>query len=143
MNFKQDRSIYLQIADYITEKILSGKWKEGDRIPSVRDMAVSIEVNPNTVAHTYNYLQDKGIIYNQRGIGYFVDNQALANTRKCEREAFLKELLPRLFKAMLLLRIDMKEIKRMFDEYTTGAHTQNNKTATPPTQTEPAQKEKT
>lgn len=117
MNFKQDRPIYLQIADYITEKILSGKWKEGDRIPSVRDLAVSIEVNPNTVVHTYNYLQEKSIVYNKRGIGYFIAENAYKNTQKLEKGVFLNEQLPMVFKTMMLLDIDIKEISKMFDEY--------------------------
>ena len=103
MNFKQDRAIYLQIADYITENILSGIWKENDRIPSVRDLAVSIEVNPNTVVRTYNYLQEKGIIYNQRGIGYFIAENALKKTQLLEREIFFNEQLPQVFKTMELL----------------------------------------
>jgi len=117
VNFKQDRPIYLQIADYITENILSGKWKGNDRIPSVRDLAISIEVNPNTVVHTYNFLQDKGIIYNQRGIGYFIATDALRNTQKLEKEAFLNEQLPHVFKNMLLLHIDIKELSKMFVDF--------------------------
>ena len=143
MNFKQDRAIYLQIADYITENILSGKWKEGDRIPSVRDLAVSIEVNPNTVAHTYNYLQDKGIIYNQRGIGYFIDNHAYANTQKLEKEAFFKEQLPSFFKNMMILNMSINEIEKMFDEYKARVLTHEDKTTRPPDQPGSAQKEKT
>ncbi|MCP4131115.1 MAG: GntR family transcriptional regulator [bacterium] len=117
MNFNQDKAIYLQIADHITENILSGTWKEGDRMPSVRDLAVSIEVNPNTVVHTYNYLQEKGVIYNQRGIGYFISHDALEYTRKLEREEFFNEKLPRFFKSMDLLDIDLKEISKMYNEY--------------------------
>jgi GntR family transcriptional regulator len=117
VNFKQDRAIYLQIADYITEHILSKQWKEGDRLPSVRGLAISIEVNPNTVMHTYNYLQEKGIIYNQRGIGYFIADDALINTQKLGREEFFNEQLPQVFKNMLLLTIDIKEIKKLYDEY--------------------------
>jgi GntR family transcriptional regulator len=117
VNFNQDRAIYLQIANYITEHILSRKWKEGDRLPSVRDLAISIEVNPNTVMHTYNYLQEKGIIYNQRGIGYFIADDALDNTRNLCREEFFNEQLPQVFKNMLLLSVDKKEIEKLYDEY--------------------------
>jgi len=117
VNFKQDRAIYLQIADYITENILSGKWKESDRIPSVRDLAVSIEVNPNTVAHTYNYLQELGIVYNQRGIGYFIAKDARQNTRELEKDAFIKDQLPNVFKTMMLLNISIDDICHMYKEY--------------------------
>jgi GntR family transcriptional regulator len=117
MNFEQDRAIYLQIADYITENILSLKWKENDRIPSARDLAVSIEVNPNTVVRTFNFLQEKGIIYNQRGIGYFIAENALNKTKNLERESFINEQLPRVFRTMDLLGILIEEIKNEYDKY--------------------------
>ncbi len=123
MNFKQDRAIYLQIADYITENILSLKWKENDRIPSVRDLAISTEVNPNTVVRTYNYLQEKGIIYNQRGIGYFVADNGLKKTKELERELFFNELLSQVFKTMDLLGITFDDIKKIYDDY----NSQNNR----------------
>jgi GntR family transcriptional regulator len=125
VNFKQDRAIYLQIADYITEHILSGKWKEGDRLPSVRDLAISIEVNPNTVMHTYNYLQEKGIIYNQRGIGYFIADDALNNTRNLGREEFFNEQLPQVFKNMVLLSVAMEEIEKLYDAYKNQTNNRN------------------
>ncbi len=124
MNFRQDRAIYLQIADYITENILSAKWKENDRIPSTRDLAVSIEVNPNTVVRTYSYLEEKGIIYNQRGIGYFIADKALDRTKELEREVFINEHLPQVFRIMNLLGISIEYIRREYDLYrskTTGS----------------------
>ena len=72
MEFDQHKPIYLQIADAICERILTGQWPEGDRIPSVRECGVSLEVNPNTVARSYDELSTEGIIHNKRGIGYFV-----------------------------------------------------------------------
>ena len=72
MEFDQHKPIYLQIADAICERILTGQWPEGDRIPSVRECGVSLEVNPNTVARSYDELSSEGIIHNKRGIGYFV-----------------------------------------------------------------------
>ena len=83
MEFKDTQTIYLQIADHFCENILRKKWNPGDRIPSVREMAVNIEVNPNTVMRTFNYLQDKGIIFNKRGIGYFV-----SDGEKCRVEGY-------------------------------------------------------
>ena len=78
MEFKEKKSIYVQIADHICENIVKGIWKEGDRIASVREFAVDIEVNPNTVMRAYSYLQDEGIIYNKRGIGYFVGENLMS-----------------------------------------------------------------
>ena len=71
MQFNTRLPIYIQIAGYIRDLILNGTWSDGERIPSVRDMAVELEVNPNTVVRTYAILQDEGTLDNQRGIGYF------------------------------------------------------------------------
>src|SRR5271169_1688117 len=66
MEFQESQAIYLQIADMLCENVLRGSWKPGDRVPSIRELAESIAVNPNTVVRAYSYLQDHGIIYNQR-----------------------------------------------------------------------------
>ena len=76
MIFKDNKSIYLQIADRICDEILLGKYNEDERIPSVREYASMVEVNSNTVMRTYDYLQSDEIIYNKRGIGYFVSKGA-------------------------------------------------------------------
>ena len=82
MEFDQHKPIYLQIADAICERILTGQWPEGDRIPSVRECGVSLEVNPNTVARSYDELSTEGIIHNKRGIGYFVSPGAKSVIRE-------------------------------------------------------------
>src|SRR4051794_41162898 len=76
MQFRESIAIYLQIADYICERVLLKQWKAGERIPAVRELAVQLEVNPNTVMRTFEFLQGQNIIYNQRGIGYFVGPEA-------------------------------------------------------------------
>ena len=68
MEFKDKQSIYLQIADYICEQILLGKWPPNERVPSVRDLGGMMEVNPNTVMRTYDFLQNKEIIFNIKNI---------------------------------------------------------------------------
>ena len=78
MKFKESKSIYLQIADRICDEILQGQYMEEERIPSVREYAATVEVNANTVVRTYDYLQGQEIIYNIRGIGYFVSAGANA-----------------------------------------------------------------
>lgn len=117
MDFNDNKAIYLQIADLLTENILLGKWKPDDRIPSVREMAISIEVNPNTVMRTYNYLQEKEVIFNKRGIGFFVANDGLKKTMALRKEAFLKQELPNVFKEMRLLELDLDDIKSFYEEY--------------------------
>ncbi len=114
MDFSKKQAIYLQIGDLICENILSGKWMADEKIPSVREMAGSIEVNPNTVMRTYAFLQDKGIIYNRRGIGYFVAEDALEKTRNMKKADFINRDLPELFKTMDLLDIDFKDLKEYY-----------------------------
>lgn len=117
MEFKGTQPIYLQIADIICEKILIGEWKEGDRIPSVRELAASVEVNPNTVMRTFSFLQEKNIISNQRGIGFFVDNNGNAKAKNYMLENFINNDLKNTFKYMDLLNIDINEIKNLYNEY--------------------------
>ena len=117
MDFSDSQAIYLQIADHFFENILLGKWKPGDRIPSVREMAVSIEVNPNTVMRTFTYLQDKGIIYNKRGIGYFVADDGLEKTLALRKEDFVNRELPRFFKDMRLLNLSMDDLRKYHEQY--------------------------
>lgn len=120
MEFKKNQTIYLQIADLICENILSEKWQVEEKIASVRELAAMIEVNPNTVMRTYTYLQDKGIIYNKRGIGFFVAKEAPKSISRIEREAFLKTELPELFKKMDLLKIDFDELKDFYKKYSSN-----------------------
>jgi GntR family transcriptional regulator len=117
MEFGDNNAIYMQIADHFCENILLQKWKSGDRIPSVREMAVNIEVNPNTVLRTFNYLQDKGIIYNKRGIGYFVSEDGLQKTRALRKEDFVNRELPGLFKAMSLLDLTMEDVHTYYRKF--------------------------
>lgn len=113
MEFRNNQSIYLQIADNILESILAGELEGGDRIPSVREMASINQVNPNTVMRTFNFLQDKEIIFQKRGIGYFIDQEALKKTQDIKKEAFVKQYLPELFKMMDLLEINFKDLEKI------------------------------
>ena len=111
MKFTKPKAIYMQIADYISDNILEAKLKEGDRIPSVREMAAQVEVNPNTVARTYSYLQEKEVIFNKRGVGYFIAEDALEKTRTLKKDAFLKQYLPDFLKMMKLLDLKIEDIE--------------------------------
>lgn len=117
MEFGENSAIYLQIADQLCENILLKKWNPGDRIPSVRELAVSIEVNPNTVMRTFNYLQEKGIIYNKRGIGYFVSDDGYEKTMELRKADFISKELPRVFKAMHLLNMTMHDVNEYHKQY--------------------------
>jgi len=117
MEFRTDQAIYLQISDYICEMILTGKWESGAKIPSIRELAVDIEVNPNTVLRTYAYLQQREIIFNRRGIGYFVADQAFENARRLKQDDFISNDLPRLFKTMAVLTISIEELEKLYRQY--------------------------
>ena len=73
----------------------------------------SVEVNPNTVMRAYAYLQDKEIIYNKRGIGYFVANDAFQKTVELMKSNFIKNDLPEVFKTMRLLNMDFDELQAL------------------------------
>lgn len=117
MEFNDNKAIYLQITDLFCDEILMKKWDDGGRIPSVRELAVNIEVNPNTVMRTYNYLQDKGIIFNKRGIGYFLTDDAYRTTVQLRKEEFIKEELPHIFKTIRLLDIQFNDLEKLYKDY--------------------------
>jgi DNA-binding transcriptional regulator YhcF (GntR family) len=117
MEFKESQAIYLQIADHMCEQILLDKWKMEDRIPSVRELAVQLEVNPNTVMRTCEYLQQYEIIYNKRGIGYFVATNAGKKIKQLKKERFLANELPQFFRNIYLLDIELDELKTHYEKY--------------------------
>ena len=114
MEFRDNQAIYLQIADLMCENILAGSWKPGDRIPSIRELAESIEVNPNTVMRTYGYMEEQGIIHNQRGIGFFLDPAAYESTRELKRRSFVSRDLPQVFRTMDLLRLGLEDLQPLY-----------------------------
>ena len=106
MDFHTEKPIYLQIADALCEDILGGKLQAEARIPSVREYGADIGVNPNTVMRTYEKLTADGIIYNKRGIGYFVSADARAKILASQKAEFLKVEVPAILRKMELLGLD-------------------------------------
>jgi GntR family transcriptional regulator len=117
MEFKENPAIYIQIAEYVCEQILLKKWKLGEKIISIRDLAVNMEVNPNTVQRAYDFLQQRDIITNKRGVGYFTEDDAMERILNFRREQFIENELPVFMRNIYLLHIDFKEIKIMFDQF--------------------------
>ena len=117
MEFKETQAIYLQIGDYVCEQILLGRWKETDRIPSVRELGVELEVNPNTVVRTYDFLQNREIIFNKRGVGYFVSDHAGQKIILYRKKQFLEQDLPVVFKNMTLLEMSFNELENKYHQY--------------------------
>ena len=117
MEFKENKPIFLQIADHISTRIQKGELKPDSRIPSVRETAAEFEVNPNTVVRSYNSLQDQGIIWNKRGIGYFPTDSAAEKITESMKSRFLEKELPHLFSNMELLGISSETIIEYYEAY--------------------------
>ena len=114
MEFRETRGIYLQIVDQVRERIVRGEWSAGGRIPSIREMAVELGVNPNTVTRSYQVLVDRRLIANQRGRGYFVSEDAVARAMTEMKQEFLRDELPKIVRTMWLLGIGPEEIAASF-----------------------------
>ncbi|MDR1526723.1 MAG: GntR family transcriptional regulator [Dysgonamonadaceae bacterium] len=117
MQFKETQAIYLQIGDYVCEQILLGRWQEGDRLPSVREWGVRLEVNPNTVMRTYDFLQGKEIIFNKRGVGYFVAENAKEKILDYRKKHFMEQDLPLVFRNIHLLGMPWDAIEKEYENY--------------------------
>ncbi|MES2417875.1 MAG: GntR family transcriptional regulator [Bacteroidota bacterium] len=117
MEFRDNKAIYLQIAEYVCEHILLTKWAADEKIPSVRELAVELEVNPNTVMRTYELLQNKNIIMNKRGIGFFVTDTAVVNVKDYRKTQFMEEELPVVFRNVYLLNIDFDELQSRYQTF--------------------------
>lgn len=117
MDFKESKAIYLQIADRICDEITLGRYGEESRIPSVREYAALVEVNANTVMRAFDYLQTQGIIYNKRGIGYFVAVGAVRLIYTLRKERFLKEEADCFLRQCYMLDITAEELAGMYREF--------------------------
>lgn len=111
MNWNDHKAIYLQIVDRIIDDVLMEQVKAGDRALSVRELAAQIQVNPNTVVRSYGLLEQEGILYNQRGLGFFIAENAFEKARSLKRKVFIEETLPEVFKTMHLLQISMQDFQ--------------------------------
>ncbi len=116
MNFNTDKAIYIQMAERLCDEILSERYKEDERIPSVREYAVLLQVNTNTAMKAYDQLARDEIIYNKRGLGYFVMGGAKEKIMKARRKAFMEQTLPELFRNMQLLDIGIDDIHAAWEK---------------------------
>lgn len=116
VTFSNDKAIYLQMADRLCDEILAGTYGADGRIPSVREYAVMLEVNTNTSVKAYDALARDGIIYNRRGLGYFVSPTARDTIMQSRRREFIDRTLPGMFRNMRLLDIGMDEVVERWNE---------------------------
>lgn len=120
VTFNSDRAIFLQMADRLCDEILIGTYGEGDRVPSVRDYAISLEVNTNTAVKTYEHLGREGIIFNKRGVGYFVSEGAKEKIMEERRNDFFSRTLPEILRQMRLLGVQINEVTEHLTELSTA-----------------------
>lgn len=95
MNFNNNLPIYIQIMDYIKRQVIIGELKEGDKLASVREMATSLKVNPNTVQRSYGELEREGLVFTQRGMGNFVteDKEKIDDLKKDMANSFVDSFI--------------------------------------------------
>ena len=117
MNFKDNKAIYLQIADRIGDQILSGTLTPDGKVPSVRELAAEIEVNANTVARTYDHLQQSGVIYTKRGLGYFVSPEAKEKIVALRREQLMQGEMDYFLSQLKAVGITPAELQQIYQDY--------------------------
>jgi DNA-binding transcriptional regulator YhcF (GntR family) len=118
MIFKENtKAIYLQIADKICDEVMVGSIRQGDRIPSVREYASTLQVNANTVMRSYDYLDKAGVIFNRRGIGFFIAEDACERILTMRREAFYCGEMQDFFHKINLLGITPEELTKLYTNY--------------------------
>ena len=123
MDFNENKPIYLQLADQIMDEVERSGLHGGRRLPSVRDYASKTGVNANTVMRTYTWLQQEGIIYNQRGIGYFYAEDARERVLAMRRKIFFEKEIKYLMDRLIALRISPEEFNGIFNVYIAKSET--------------------
>ena len=117
MNFKDNKAIYLQIADRIGDQILTGILIPDGKVPSVRELAAEIEVNANTVARTYDHLQQSGVIYTKRGLGFFVSPDAKEKIVTLRRDQLMQGEMDYFLGQIKAVGITPAELQQIYSDY--------------------------
>ena len=107
---QHDKPVYVRLREIIADAILSGKYSDGDPLPSVRAFAAEEQANPLTVAKAYQGFQDEGLIVVKRGVGMFVAPGARARLRESERDRFISTEWPEVRARMQRLGIDPAQL---------------------------------
>ena len=112
-----NRPIYIRLADQICDRILLDEYRKLERIPSVREYAVTQQVNPATAARAFEILERQGVIFNKRGLGFFVAESAPDIIRKIRLETLLGEESELFFSRLAVLEVSPEQLKGMYSEY--------------------------
>ena len=105
-----EKPVYVRLRETIANAILSGRYKDGDSLPSVRALAAEEQANPLTVAKAYQGFQDEGLVLVKRGVGLFVAPGARARLKESERSRFLEEEWPEIRARIERLGMDPAEL---------------------------------
>lgn len=114
---KSNKAIYLQIADEVCDRVVIGELQPDERIPSVREYAVEVQVNVNTAMRAYEYLSDLGVIYNKRGLGFFCAADAREKVLARRREELLGNEAAAFFRQLALLGIEPQKLAEMYTSF--------------------------
>lgn len=117
MEFEDNKPIYLQLADRLMDDVERDPSLCGGRVPSVREFAANVGVNANTVMRTYTWLQQEGIIYNQRGIGYFYTEDVSDKVRRMRRQVFFDKEMAYFMERLSIMGVTPEELSRYYSEY--------------------------
>jgi GntR family transcriptional regulator len=108
--WNDSQPIYRQLRDRVVAMILDGVLKEGDPLPSVRNVAAEFRVNPLTVLKGYQQLVDEGLVESRRGRGMFVNTGARERLLEAERQKFVEDEWPRVYARIQRLGLKPKEL---------------------------------
>jgi len=107
ITWNDNAPIYRQLRDRVVAMILDGVLKQGDALPSVRQVAADFQLNPITVSKAYQELVDEQLVEKRRGLGMYVTEGARDALLKSERERFLREEWPLLFARLKRMNLDL------------------------------------
>lgn len=119
MIFTDNTPIYIQITEKIMDDIMAEVYPAEGRLPSVREYGASIEVNANTVMRSYDWLQQQHIIFNKRGIGYFVLPEAKKRILEMRKHQFFNKESDTIFSRMASIGLTPDELKNLYEDYLT------------------------
>lgn len=120
MNFKEGLPIYVQIAERLSDEILSGTYEADARVPAVREYSSLLEVNVNTAVKAFDLLRRRGVLYDKRGLGSFVSPEARQLILDTRRREFMETDLPEMFRRMDMLGISVAEVRAAYDARRAG-----------------------
>lgn len=115
LDFNSEKAIFLQIAEGISDAILSGAYEEQQQIPSITEFSTTYKINPATALKGINLLVDQGIVYKKRGLGMFVQTGAVDKLRQQRKDAFYDDYVSGLVAEAKRLQIEKQEVCDMIE----------------------------